>query len=335
MSIQHTLFFNMEALILDNDAYSATIIPEYGCNLVTLHNKTTGLDILKTPLPSDHDEFMSAPQHFGNAILFPPNRIQNGTFTRNGRSYSFIPHNLPADKAGQYMYSHGILRYLPFAIEHCEERDSHIVVSACYHCGPGEQIYKSFPHEFVCCITFDLSYEGLQETISFTNLGDTPMPLGAGFHTAFQIPNDALSSREDYRIVWSADRHIVLSPNCLPTGELLPLKSDCRHQGIFPFLPIQDEHTTLRPISFHGKDFLGAIIKNIKTNNNIIFEIDENFGYFMLWNNKARSNYICIEPMSWMINAPNSTLPDKLSGYKELDSRTSWQARMFFSAAQE
>lgn len=330
MSIKKTVFFGHEAVELTAFGYSALIVTGYGCNLVTLKDEIKNIDILKTPDTGDYDEFINAPQHFGNAVLFPPNRIDNGTYTRNGITYNFVHEGSYRTKDNRLMYSHGILRFMKFDIESIIENDDNITMSAAFHSVPGDRIYKDFPHEFICKIKFILSSGGLMQTISFTNLGSIPMPLGAGFHTAFKLPNDAVSKRDDYRIVYSADEHIELNERSLPTGNLLPLYSDCRNEGILPFDTIADEHTTIKPITVNGKTFHGAIIKNIETNNNIYFETNNNFPFWMLWNNNARSNYICIEPMSWIINAPNSTLPDDKSGYMQLEAGETWTGELKF-----
>lgn len=332
MSIEHLSIFNKAAIKLSIPDYEAIIVPEYGCNLISLYHKKLQLEILKKPLNDDREEFMTAPQHFGNAILFPPNRISHGCYTKNGKHYSFVPENLSSEESETFMYSHGILRFMPFTVDSCKEENESIVVCASYHSVDGGEIYKNFPHEFICRMKFELSSKGLHQTIEFENKSNIPMPLGVGFHTAFQLPNDDVSDRDDYRIVLAAGERIQLGAKNIPTGVRSELQSNYRTEGILPFKPIIDEHTSVLPLSIDGKDFHGAIIKNIRTKHNIYFETSETFGYWMLWNNQARSNYVCIEPMSWIIDAPNSPLPDNLTGYQNVQPETTWTSTLRISA---
>lgn len=328
MDIKHLSIFEKKALQLSTNRYEAIIIPEYGCNIVSLYDKELQIPILKRPLESDQAEFLSAPQHFGNAILFPPNRIDNGTYTKNGIVYNFAP-----DRPGKdihYMYSHGILRFMNFTVDSCTSEKDTITLMASYHEAKGGEIYKNFPHEFLCRMGFTLSDKGLTQTIHFENKSNRPMPLGVGFHTAFQLPWNENSVREDYRLVLSAGEHMVLDDRHLATGERKPLSCAYRLEGILPFEPIVDEHTSVLPLKINGKDFHGAIIKNISTKHNIYFETSKNFGYWMVWNNQAKSNYVCVEPMSWIINAPNIPLADDQTGYTQLEPNEKWTASLSF-----
>lgn len=331
MSIEHISIFNKSALKLSIPEYEAVVVPEHGCNLISLYHKSLKLQILKKPQEQDFEEFENNPQHFGNAVLFPPNRISHGCYDKNGMHYNFVPENCPPEIVPNYIYSHGILRFMNFQVDFCQEENGTITLGTSYHSAPGGKIYHNFPHEFLCRMTFVLSADGLKQSIEFENKSMNPMPLGVGFHTAFQLPNDEISSREDYRIQYGAGEHIQLD-NCFPTGIRIPLQSNCRTEGILPFEPILDEHTSVLPLQISGKDFHGAIIKNIRTKHNIYFETSESFGYWMLWNNQARSNYVCIEPMTWIVDAPHSPLPDELTGYQNLAPNATWTGTLMISA---
>lgn len=330
MSIETIRIFGKKSLKLTTGRYEAVVVTDYGCNVISLFDKELQIPILKLPLENDSDEFLSAPQHFGNAVLFPPNRIDNGSYSKNGKTYSF-PINVPSKKENQhYMYSHGILRFMVFEIDSCVEKDGVITLAASYHSKNGGRIFADFPHEFICRMEFVLSDAGLTETIRFDNLSDSPMPLGVGFHTAFMIPWDERSKRDDYRIVLGAGEHIILDDLHLATGGRKPLSSAYRTEGILPFEPIVDEHTSALALNLDKKSFHGAIIKNICTKHNIYFETSENFGYWMVWNNQAKSNYVCVEPMSWIINAPNIPLADEQTGYTQIEPGESWTGTLSF-----
>lgn len=318
MSISYSEIFGMSTVILSNQLYEVTINPDYGCQIISIRNVKKNINILKMPCDCDSTEYLHAPQHFGNAILFPPNRIAGGCYTKNGITYDFFTPQERLHEGPGCMYSHGVLRFKKFSVDGVTETGNSVILTASYHSDRHDRIYGDILHDFICTITIEVNDSGVYQNISIRNMGDDILPVGTGFHTAFLLPNDDTSSRQDYRIIFSAGEHIELDSHTLPTGKFMPLKSSCRTDGILPFEHIEDEHTTNVPLIIDGKPFYGAIIKNTRTNNNIYFETSSNFGFWMLWNNRALSDYICIEPMSWMINAPNTDLPDEVTGYNQL-----------------
>ena len=67
-----------------------------------------------------------------------------------------------------------------------------------------------------------------------------------------------------------------------------------------------------------GREFRGAVITDLKTKAEIVYEISDDFLFWVVWNEGGDHGYFCPEPMTWMINAPNLPLPGDESGYREL-----------------
>ena len=63
-------------------------------------------------------------------------------------------------------------------------------LSSCrYYANAGnDAVYRDFPHEFKCKITYRLTAEGLEQEVVFFNRSETRIPLGVGFHTPLTIP---------------------------------------------------------------------------------------------------------------------------------------------------
>ena len=57
------------------------------CRVVA--NTRLGAEILRTPGADEIEVFKGRPQVFGLPILFPPNRIADGRYTFEGRSYQY------------------------------------------------------------------------------------------------------------------------------------------------------------------------------------------------------------------------------------------------------
>ena len=113
MKIEKISWHGLDAVLMETNVYEAILVPSIGANLVKLYNKSKQVDILRTPTEDEIETFKSRPQIFGLPLLFPPNRIEDGTFTLKGKKYEF-PITLPA----QNNYHHGIIKSEAFTVTH-------------------------------------------------------------------------------------------------------------------------------------------------------------------------------------------------------------------------
>ena len=82
-------WYGLEAVEFSKGDYTAMLIPSVGGNLVRLANTKLGVEILRTPTEEEIETFKSRPQIFGLPLLFPPNRIENGRYEFEGRTYQY------------------------------------------------------------------------------------------------------------------------------------------------------------------------------------------------------------------------------------------------------
>lgn len=315
MSIEYVKYHGYDAVELSFNKYKSSILYGRGCNIIEFKDISRNLSFLHFPESGEEEEFLRSPQRFGSAILFPPNKIAGGTFTRNNIRYSFSEHNIPV--------SHGLLKEFPFELIDSHATDSSVSVKFRYN--SQNDIYDTaFNWLFECFFEFELSDNGLVQIISFQNNGSAPIPLGIGFHTAFRIPENDMYQKKDYTIRISTGEQWELDSHSCPTGKLIQVSQDYRTGNILPLDRPISEHTQAAPLE---NGFNGAIITNNSTGNQFVYESDLIFRHWMIWNNKASDNYICIEPMSWIINAPNTDIPDELSGFTFLEQNSVWQAK--------
>lgn len=193
-------------------------MPSVGANLVRLANTRLGVEILRTPAADEIETFKGRPQVFGLPVLFPPNRIADGRYTFEGRTYQY-----PITIEKEHNYHHGILKSQPFAVSKALENDDEVLIECRYYANAGnDAIYRDFPHAFKCKITFRLSNEGLAQEIMFANRSAERMPVGVGFHTPMRIPF-AGGTDADYVMRVAVGEQVELSARNLPTGRRLPL----------------------------------------------------------------------------------------------------------------
>ena len=82
-------FHGLQAVEFSKGDYTALLVPSVGANLVRLANTRLGAEILRTPAADEVETFLGRPQVFGLPVLFPPNRIEDGRYTFDGRTYQY------------------------------------------------------------------------------------------------------------------------------------------------------------------------------------------------------------------------------------------------------
>ncbi len=293
--------------------YEAVLLPETGGNLVCLKNDALNVDILRWP--SDMEVFRGRPQVYGIPVLFPPNRIEKGTFTRAGRTYHF-PVNEPG---GKNNHIHGILRTKKWDVTKAEADENGTVVEICFSAGPDADFYSFFPHSFVFKIHYTLSSTGLGQKISISNTGSEPMPMGLGFHTAFRVPFHAMGNADACRLKVTVGEQWELDENILPTGKLTPVDGEISQKGIKPQGEPFMDHYRSKPMKLGDRLFNGAILEDSSVGMRLVYEVGNSFMHWALWNEDGRGGFVCPEPQTWAINAPNINLPDEITGFRFLE----------------
>jgi aldose 1-epimerase len=331
MNIEKISWQGLDAVLLETNVYEAIIVPSMGANLVKLYNKTLEIDILRTPKAEEMETFLDRPQIFGVPLLFPPNRIEDGKYNFAGKEYQY-PITIPA----QNNYHHGIIKSQPFTVTNTRFSSDAVEVEACYFSNKvNNAIYTDFPHEFVCKIRFILTDKELTHIVTFTNLGTDPMPLGVGYHTPICLPFSKNTEKSDYKLRLSVGKRWELTDRNLPTENLLDLSEEeslLRTGGmVVTGKPIEIALTD-EALTENGKPYHGAILTNQKDNISVFYETDSQFKHWTLWNNGGEVDWVCPEPQTWAINAPNLKLPAEITGMQAVEGGKSWSGTTWFYA---
>lgn len=239
---------------------------------------------------------------------FPPNRINGGAYTYQGRVYRF-PINEPA--RGHHI--HGFLSSTPFSWS--GQYISAEGVSASFQVSFDERSpYLTFPHAFSVLFNYLLNDEGLLQTVALNNNSSLDMPCGLGFHTAFNVPFAQDTSGEEYRLYANAEEEIFLDPiTIIPTGERRngsTIVKELREGSLIP---------AGSPLSNHFSGLSGGIsLTHLPSGAAVRYLPDPAFSFLMLWNGGGRSGFVCPEPQTWQVDAPNSKSPHSISGFTAL-----------------
>jgi aldose 1-epimerase len=304
--------------------YEALIIPEVGANVIELKDNIRNLSLLRTPDDSlEFEAFKERPQVYGLPLLFPPNRIEDGNFKIGNKIYQF-----PINEPKNNNYIHGFIKNEKWIVTRKEIIDGNKAqVEAIFNFTKEHDFYKYFPHEFQAKLVYILSDKGLKQITSITNLSGEKMPIGIGFHTAFNVPFHPESKDEDCRLIASIDKRWEQDERNLPTERILDLTEDEKkylNTGIMPLGYKIESHYMLKPMNIKAGNFNGAIIEDTSKGLRVVYEMGEKYRHMVVWNDMGDKHYVCIEPQSWVINAPNIKLDDSITGFKTLEPGENW-----------
>lgn len=186
---------------LRHGAYELEVCPAIGgCITVFRHDERDLMRPAGATFLADAD-----PREAGSFPLVPfSNRIADGRFGFDGRSYALAPNLAPEPHA-----IHGYGWQHPWQIETAGESDLTLTL---------DHRIAGTPLDYRAQQTFALGEHGLELTIELTNRGEGPMPAGIGCHPYFvRGAATTLEARLDH--VWLADaRKLPTRPVALPPG---------------------------------------------------------------------------------------------------------------------
>ena len=282
---------------LENADWSATVDLAHGANCISLRNKKYGAELLREP---NGTSFPDNPYLYGMPILFPVNRIENGSFDFEGRHYTF-PINEPATNC----HLHGEL--LRTAFEAIEATDNKI---KCLYAATADRPYLSFPHEFKIVMEYELRADGFYHTVTVTNLSARNMPIFLGFHTTFNTLFTKESKPDNIRVLAeiSEEYERNMELNYLPTGKKPQFDriSTALSRGTFkPF----DEKIS-RHYSGSGQMAITDLVRGLRT----VYENDAKYRFRLIYNGGS-DGYICLEPQTALANSQNSPFTREEAGF--------------------
>ncbi len=280
---------------IKSDNFAAEVNLSRGGNCISLKNKKYCVNILREP---DYSKELDNPFLYGMPILFPVNRISDGTFEFEGRKYTF-----PINEPETGCHLHGLLHKAEFELTDIGES----FIKCKYK---SDKLYEFFPHEFSIEITYSLSEKGMTQETRICNLSNSNMPVLLGFHTTFNIAFVTGTFNKNVCVFAEVGDVIERNKNYLPTGRILP-SDNITHQfnnGEFRVFG--------NKISRHYKaDKDGRIeLTDRESGLKIIYENDKKFGWRLFYDGDAKE-FICLEPQTCMVNCQNSEFGSEYTGF--------------------
>lgn len=288
------------AYSIGNEQNRLTVIPAFGAVLNEL--VLDGQSVVEGY--ANHEE-MDKLYYSKGAKLSPfPNRIRDGRFDFEGKTYQF-----PLNKANENNAIHGFVSRAHFELinqEVSEEQSS----MTFQHEYKGQ--YDYFPFPYTLTLTYTLTNSGeFTATTRVVNTSGTRMPYGDGWHPYFTLGGQA----DTWRLQLPSTKALVTDDRMLPTGEMTTIDqfTSLNTIGDFQF----DTGFAIEVTGHKAVTILENATKRLSVWQNTG---DKGFNFVQIFIPPWRS-CIAVEPMTCAANAFNSGL-----GLFTLEANEIWEA---------
>ena len=204
--------FTRLKLVDTNSKEYVSIIPEFGANVneIVLSKKSICYSILDGA--KNYSELIKNEWYKGAKLIPFPNRIRDGKYTFNRRSYK-LPINFPSQKHA----IHGLLYDRKFTVKErtVSKGSSSILLEHLYLGGT-----DGYPFRFKVQIKFALSANGFECSTIIKNEASTRIPIGDGWHPYFRVKGRI----DDLLLRIPSTQQIEVDSRMIPTGGLKPFE---------------------------------------------------------------------------------------------------------------
>ncbi|MNI35738.1 Aldose 1-epimerase [compost metagenome] len=281
---------------LTNDKLTISLCPSLNNNVYRIWDHTLQREVLR--VPDSPQQLAEQPVQFGTPILMPPNRIRKGRFQYEGVSYQFN-----TNPAQNNNHIHGLLRNLPWTVTNVYEGEGIASITSTFDTSDYPDIVQQYPHSLKLDITYELIGSTLTHKLAVTNNSSTKAPFGYGLHTWFLLDNEPQNWNLELPVasIWELDAELM------PTGTLLPLDDYSELQN---GMNLQGQN--MDTVFQIGENPRLAVLK--KDNCELRYTTSEEFKHWVIYTKGQADNFICLEPYTWVTNAPNVGLSEDITG---------------------
>jgi aldose 1-epimerase len=158
--------------------------------------------------------YMPNPPYFGAIVGRYANRIANGTFTLDGKTYTLPKNDGPNTLHG------GTTKSFDKVLWESHPLKDKNGVSFTYLSKDGEE---GFPGNLTVTVTYVLT-DGDALVINYDATTDKATPINVSQHSYFNLKGEGNGDILDHEIMINADKFTPVDKNLIPTGELRPVK---------------------------------------------------------------------------------------------------------------
>src|SRR5215471_12609787 len=158
--------------------------------------------------------YVPNPPYLGAVVGRYANRIANGTFTLEGKTYTLPKNDGPNTLHG------GVQRTFDKVVWDDEELKGKNAVAFSYLSKDGEE---GFPGNLKIKVTYTLT-DANELVINYEATTDKPTVLNVSQHSYFNLAGEGTGDVLGHDVMLNADRFTPVDKNLIPTGELRPVK---------------------------------------------------------------------------------------------------------------
>lgn len=306
-AVESCTFLDMPAVRAENDRLSMTVVPGWGSRVISLRWKPSDTELLRTP-PS-MTEYERTPFLYGMPVLFPPNRIENGSFTFEGRPYQFR-----INEPQHHNHAHGLVHDEAWEVGRCWTKGNRAVIETVFSSRGRPAVMSQFPHEFSILLRMSIDGASFRQTAEIRNKSKHSFPWGLGYHTTFRFPFGNAEGQERCTLRAPVGKRWVLNDRVLPTGELAhDFRSRSLRDGIsVSQFPLDDLFLAM------PEDRNEAVLTDPAAGLQVTYRADDAFKHWVLHNGDGASGYLCPEPYTCATNAFNLGMDPEITGMQVL-----------------
>lgn len=292
-----------DTYILHSRELEVTLLPRLGNNVIRIWDHIQQRDVLRRPEESELDFYLQKPYHFGIPLLIPPGRIRRGQFTYAGEEYQF-DRNTANDN-----HIHGLHRTQAWRVSDIDEDDDGCAITTEFITSDDANWMRQFPVPLKLEMTLRLQGSSLKQTFKASHLGDRPAPFGLGLHTWFLLDGEPEQWKLKLPVsgIYTSDQELIPTGETAPLGELEALNEGLNLKGT--------NFDTLLHIG--GKPVVADLIRG--DGYGLRYSADaEYFKHWVLYTKGEADQFLCIEPYTWLPDAPNTDLDPSETGLIDL-----------------
>ncbi len=281
----------------DGTGAMAAVLPSYGFNMFDLRLPVAGE--VRSVLASAAD-FADNPGHpagNGTPILFPfPNRIKDGRFAFQGRTYK-----LPATNGPNAIHGFAVAAAWD-VVEHKATADSADIVGRYQISKQSPEAHNMWPADAVLQVRYSLSGRRLSMTVTVSNPTADDLPYGFGIHPYFRLPFPPGGDLARTQVVLAASRYWVLK-EFLPTGEIKPVDArlDFRTGQAIKGLRLDD---VLTGLEFHDRRGVARLV-DLDKKGEFRLTFDDGIRELVVYTPPGKPDVLAVEPYTQTTDAIN------------------------------
>lgn len=300
--------------ILHSQDLRVTLLPSLGNNVISIWDIHEERSILRSPKEDDLAFYLQKPYHFGMPLLLPPGRIRNGQFKYDGENYQFNRNTANEN------HIHGLHKTQCWCVSDIEEDDEGCTVTTEFSTKDDSHWINQSPIPLQFQMIYRLQGSRFTQHLKVTNQGDQATPFGLGFHSWFLLDGEP----EHWTLKLPVEAIYELDQELIPTGDLAPL-SALNELNV----GLNLAGTNLDTLFRIGKDQAAEALLLHKDGYGLKYVADNQyFKHWVLYTKGAAEEYLCIEPYTWLPNAPNLQQGAEFTGLIRIEPQQTFETQL-------